>query len=261
MAKFSRRVHQASAGYILQQGGGNPPDTFDASTVTAALQKRWIFAHQSVGYQVIQGIQSWCNDFSLPNPIVVDVTSGSIPGSGGYLGHWYAGTNGDGFSKLTDFDTRIRGGLHAQADIFVIKFCYADLRPNVGYTPAQLFAQYEATIDGLRASYPTKTFIAATETIVMEVDEDGPNNALRMEYNNLVRAKYGPPGPPNTLWDIALALSTDPSGNRIRTGTAPNWVEHLYSAYASPDQEHISGAGSIGRKAASKPLLQILALL
>lgn len=240
-------------------GGEEPeePEGFTATTVTAALQQRWIFAHQSVGYQVIQGTQAWCDTFSLPDPLIVDVVSGTIPGSGGYLGHWYVGTNGDGFSKITDFDTRIRGGLHAQADVFVLKFCYADLRPNSGYTPAQLFAQYEIVMDGLMASYPAKTFIAATETIVMETDEDGPNNGLRMTFNNLVRAKYGS----GHLWDIALALSTDPDGNRIRTGSDPNWVEHLYSAYASADQEHISGAASIGRKAAAAPLLQILAAL
>lgn len=240
-------------------GGGPPPDEpdgFDAATVTTALSKRWVFAHQSVGMQVIQGIQAWCNVYDLPDPVIVDVESSTIPGSGGYLGHWYVGTNGDGFSKTTDFDTTIRGGLHAQADIFVMKFCYADLRPGSGYTPAQLFAAYESVLDGLIADYPSKTFILATETIVMQTDEDGAANSLRMTFNDLVRAKYGATG---RLWDIALALSTDPDGNRIRTGTAPNHVEHLYSGYASPDQEHISGSDMIGRRTAAVPLLQILA--
>lgn len=241
-------------------GGGDPPEEpagFDENTVTAALSKRWIFAHQSVGMQVIQGIQAWCDVYNLPDPTIIDVESGSIPGSGGYLGHWYVGTNGDGFSKVSEFDSMIRGGLHADADVFVMKFCYADLRPSSGYTPAQLFAAYESTLDGLIADYPSKTFILATETIVMEADEDGPANSLRMTFNDLVRAKYGATG---YLWDIALALSTDPDGNRIRTGTSPNFVEHLYSGYASPDQEHISGPDSIGRRTAAVPLLQILAV-
>lgn len=241
-------------------GGGDPdppPTEIDGPTITAALNNRWVFAHQSVGMQVIQGIQTLCDMYGLPDPTVIDVETGTIPGSGPYLGHWYVGTNGDGFSKLTDYNTTIRGGLYTQADIFVLKFCYADLRPNVGYTPQQLFDQYKLIMDGLIADFPTKTFILATETIVMEADEDGPNNGLRMTFNNLVRAEYGD----SHLWDIALALSTDPDGNRIRTGTAPNYIEHLYSAYASPDMEHISGVDSIGRRAAAAPLLQILATL
>lgn len=240
-------------------GGGDPPDEptgFDATTVTDAMTARWVFAHQSVGMQVIQGIQAWCDVYSLPDPTIVDIETGTIPGSGGYLGHWYVGTNGDGFSKLTDYDATIRGGLHANADVFVLKFCYADLRSTSGYTPADLFAEYEDVMDALITDYPTKRFILATETIVMEVDEDGGNNSLRMTFNNLVRAKYGSTG---NLWDIALALSTDPDGVRIRTGSDPNWVEHLYSAYASADQEHISGVDSIGRRTAAVPLLQLLA--
>ena len=220
------------------------------------MSKRVIFAHQSVGWQVIQGIGTLADHLGRPDPLVVDVETGTIPPTGGYIGHWYVWSNGDGLGKVAEFDAMIRGGLHAQADIFVLKFCYADLRGTSGYTPAQLFAAYETTIDGLRATYPTKTFVAATETIVMSSDEDGPANALRMAFNDLVRAKYGGAGP---LWDIALALSTDPDGNRIRTGSPGSWVEHLYSGYASADQEHISGPDMIGRTTAATPLLLILA--
>lgn len=220
------------------------------------MSQRMIFAHQSVGWQVVQGTESLADDLGQPDPLVVDVESGIIPPTGGYLGHWYVGTNGDGLGKISEFNSMIRGGLADQADVFVLKFCYADLRATSGYTPAQLFAAYETVIDGLIADYPTKTFIPATETIVMEVDEDGPANTLRMTYNELVRAKYASTG---RLWDIARALSTDPEGNRVTSVMSGQTVEHLYSGYASADQEHISGTDSIGRKTAATPLLLILA--
>lgn len=220
------------------------------------MSQRMIFAHQSVGWQVVQGTNALADDLGQPDPLVIDVESGTIPPTGGYLGHWYVWENGDGIGKVAEFDSMIRAGLHGGADVFVLKFCYADMRPTSGYTPAQLFAAYETVLDQLIADYPGKVFIPATETIVMEVDEDGPANALRMQYNELVRAKYGPTG---RLWDIARALSTDPEGNRITTVVSGQTVEHLYSGYASADQEHISGPDSIGRKTAATPLLLILA--
>lgn len=220
------------------------------------MSRRVIFAHQSVGWQVIQGTERLADDLGQPDPLVVDVEADPIPPTGGYLGHWYVWENGDGIGKVAEFDSMIRGGLHAAADVFVLKFCYADLRSGSGYTPAQLFAAYETVLDALIADYPGKTFIPATETIVMEADEDGPANTLRMTYNELVRAKYASTG---RLWDIARALSTDPAGNRVTSVVSGQTVEHLYSGYASADQEHISGPDSIGRKTAATPLLLILA--
>lgn len=220
------------------------------------MERRLVFAHQSVGMQVIAGFDALASDLNQPDPTVIDVTTDTIPGSGGFVGHFYCGTNGDGFTKTAHLDSILRGGLAAQVDTVVLKFCYADLRAGSGYTPAQLFAEYSAVMDALATDFPAVEFILATETIVMEVDEDGPANALRMTYNDLVRAEYGATG---RLWDIALALSTDPDSNRVRTWDGTRWVEHLYSGYASADQEHISGPDSIGRKAAATPLLLLMA--
>ena len=216
------------------------------------MDRRLVFAHQSVGYQVIQGIQTLATDLSQPKPVLIDVTVDTIPETGGFLGHFYCGTNGDGYTKTGHLDTLLRGGLAAEVDTVVLKFCYADLRYSSGYIPAQLFAEYKATMDGLITDFPAITFILATETIVCEADEDGPANTLRMTYNNLIRAEYGSTG---RLWDIALAESTDPNGNRIVTGG----IEHLFTEYASADLEHISGVDSIGRKAAATPLLLLMA--
>ena len=117
--------------------------------------------------------------------------------------------------------------------------------------PPSLFTEYAATMDALVADFPAITFIFATETIVMEVDEDGDDNDLRYAYNQAVRAAYASGG---RLWDIALAESTAADGTRVVDGFG---VEHLWPTYASADQEHIGTTA--GRMAASKPLLLLLA--
>ena len=218
------------------------------------MDRRLVFAHQSVGMQVISGIEALATDLGQPDPLVIDVTTDTIPGSGGFVGHFYCGTNGDGFTKTDHLDSLLRGGLAAEVDTVVLKFCYADLRSGSGYTPADLFAEYSATMDALATDYPAVTFIFATETIVNIGDEDHISgaNALRQTFNDLVRAEYGSTG---LLWDVALAESTDPDGNR----TIDGGVEYLYLGYASADLEHISGVDNIGRKAAATPLLLIMA--
>lgn len=229
-----------------------------AARFALARQRRVFFGHQSVGAQVITGINEWADNLGQPDMPVVDVDVSAIPGTGGVMAHAYVGTNGDGRTKTRgtagaapSFDYRIRNGLASQIDTAVLKFCYADVRSTSPYTPAELFTEYAATMDALVADFPAITFIFATETIVMEVDEDGDDNDLRYAYNQAVRAAYASGG---RLWDIALAESTAADGTRVTDGSG---VEHLWPTYASADQEHIGTTA--GRMAASKPLLLLLA--
>lgn len=208
--------------------------------------------------QVHRGMtDDWPGALGVTDPVAPDVTTDTIPASGGFVGHWYAGTNGYPLTKTAAVLSQMAGGLADQIDAICLKYCYADMPPTSGHTPAEVFADYKAMVDVLEATYPAVTVIKATETIVEETAAgDGPSNPLRMQYNDLVRAEWGSSG---LLWDLARALSTDPEGNRITTVVEGQTVEHLYSGYASADQKHISGTGGIGRMAAAEPLLLILA--
>lgn len=240
---------------IWPAGGGSEPPVdppsgeLDLATYNAALSKRTVFGHQSVGWQVLQGVEMWANEFGQPDPTFPDYESGSLPGSGGFLAHFYAGTNGDVFTKTAEFLSHLQNGLASQVDIIVMKFCYADLRSGSGYTPQQMFDEYKLWVDTVESTYPALTVIYATTAIVMGENSDGANNGLRQTYNDLVRAEYAASG---RLWDVADIQSTDPSGNKVLYGG----IESLYSGYASPDQRHIYG---LGRTTVSAPLLQIIA--
>ncbi len=248
------RVYSGSTLIWPVGGEGEPPidppsSDFDLATYTAALSRRTVFGHQSVGWQVLQGVQMWADEFNQPTPTFPDYESGSLPGSGGFLAHFYAGTNGDVFTKTAEFLSHLANGLASQVDIVVLKFCYADLRSGSSYTPQQMFDEYKLWVDTVESTYPALTVIYATTAIVMGQNSDGANNGLRQTYNNLVRAEYAASG---RLWDVADIESTDPSGNKVLYGG----VESLYSGYASPDQRHIYG---LGRTTVSAPLLQLIA--
>lgn len=226
-----------------------PSSDLDLAAYNAALSKRTVFGHQSVGWQVLQGVQMWADEFNQPNPTFPDYEGAGLPGSGGFLGHFYAGTNGDVFTKTAEFLSHLGNNLASQVDIIVLKFCYADMRSNSGYTPQQMFDEYKSWVDTVESTYPALTIIYATAAIVMGENSDGANNGLRQTYNDLVRAEYAASG---RLWDVADIQSTDPSGNKVLYGG----IESLYSGYASPDQRHIYG---LGRTTVSAPLLQIIA--
>lgn len=235
----------------LGSGGTEPepPEEIDATIFTTALSKRTVFGHQSVGYQVLQGVTMLAGELGLSNPTYPDIESTSLPSTGGFLAHFYAGTNGNAYTKTAEFLSHLQSGLAAQVDIVVLKFCYADLRSGSGYTPAQMFAEYKAWVNAVESQFPHIAVIYATEAIVMGENSDGANNGLRQTFNNLVRAEYGASG---RLWDVAGIQSTDPDGNKILYGG----VESLYSGYASPDQRHIYG---LGRTTVATPLLKIIA--
>lgn len=226
-----------------------PSDGLDLATYNAAMSKRTVFGHQSVGWQVLQGVEMWADELGAPDPIFPDYEGAGLPESGGFLGHFYCGTNGNSFTKTAEFLSHLQNGLASQVDIVVMKFCYADLRSGSGYTPQQMFDDYKAWVDAVESQFPQLTVIYATEAIVMGQNSDGVNNGLRQTFNNLVRAEYGASG---RLWDVADIQSTDPSSNKVLYGG----VESLYSGYASPDQRHIYG---LGRTTVSAPLLQIIA--
>ena len=260
------------AATLTLTGWAGPTRQLTAALFDLAMTRRLFFGHQSVGAQVLTGIGELASDLGRPDPVEVHLPADPIPPTGGMVSDAYVGLNGDGFTKTRgdhtvgeptaepSFAQRIVE-LQDDIDTAVLKFCYADLRPGsthyaIGpYTPTMLFNEYKTTFAGLEAAFPHITFIYATETIVNVDDEDSINgaNALRMQFNQLIRAEYGDTG---RLWDIALAESTDPDGDRYIDGDGS---EYLYIGYASGDLEHISGVDGIGRKAAATPLVLILA--
>jgi hypothetical protein len=207
-------------------GGGGHTSGTTAQQLVALKSQAIYFGHQSVGHNVMQGVDYWIG------------ASGDGPQRGGDLasagaGWWidgYVGENEHPLDKLADFQANVIAQC-AALDLAFVKFCYVDSAYFDGstQTPATLLAAYQAMVAAVHGACPSVQLVHVT----MPLQTSG--NAEREQYNDLLRAAYG-----STLFDIALLESTRPDGSRARDGSS---VPVLYADYTD-DGGHPDTAAS-----------------
>lgn len=237
------------------------------STLRADLQRiaqrKIFFGHQSVGRNLLDGVNQLSAMAGVPVRVVEAPTAGGIgPAT---FGHTAVDKNGDPFQKLKSFDQAV-GQQSAGLDIALVKFCYVDFTPN---TDAKaLFARYRATIDGLRARNPGTTFVHVTAplTIVQggfkgslkrllgRAPYGSIENIRREEYNTLLRQTYMGREP---LFDLARVESTAPDGTAV-TGEWKGSVAPAMTPAYTDDGGHLNAAG---RLRAARELVSVLAAI
>jgi len=222
------------------------PTATDDELVSVARSKVF-FAHQSVGFNILDGIGRLYAVRSLEAPSIQEGLT-VAPG----ITHVAIGENGDPLGKIRQFDEAIRGGVGDDVDVAILKLCYIDI--NDGSDVDAIFAAYRDTLAGLQRDYPDVTFIAATDPVTAERRPDqkirallgrqdglGPeHNQARFRLNTLLRQEYGPSG---RLFDIAAVQSTRPDGQRVMGGDAESRYEAMYRGYAA-DPGHLNETGS-----------------
>jgi hypothetical protein len=208
------------AGLSAAQAG--PASAITPEVLTDAAQTKVFFGHQSVGYNVLDGVRGLyaSGGVSTP-PIVTAVPAGT---EGGFVAHQTVGTNGDPASKIAAFDNAVRGGIGDKVDVALMKLCYVDISANTDVNA--VFAKYRNTLSGLQRDFPDVTFLHTTVPLTTDTPAD---NANREKLNAMIRSTYG-----GQLFDLAAAESTTPAGIR---------VSGLYPGYAS-DNGHLNSAGA-----------------
>ena len=83
------------------------------------------FGHQSVGSNIMEGIQALVSGTSGPVPRVSQ-TSAAGSMVKGVFAHAGSGSNGDPMGKITAFVASIQGSVGNKVDIAFFKFCYVD---------------------------------------------------------------------------------------------------------------------------------------
>lgn len=164
--------------------------------------ERILFAHQSVGRNIISGLQQLRVAEGEPPLRLHDLSSGHPP-AGPVLMHIDVGTNGDPFSKLRHFRQLLEGGLGGDVDVAMLKFCFWDIRRDTDVNA--VFHEYQATFSALEKEFPSVTFIHATVPL-MAADRDWRaqvrrilarpvpttmDNEARHRLSTLVRSQYG----------------------------------------------------------------------
>lgn len=187
---------------------------------TAQLQDfagaRVLFGHQSVGADIVSGVAPLYQNAGAPAPVVVE-TREPVGSDDGFLAHAHIGTNGDPLGKFADFQALVDSDLGDQADVAVLKLCYADI--VAGTDVDAVFASYVKTMDALQQRHPDLRLLYSTVPLTTDRswkavlkswvgidDQMGPaDNLARQLYNTLVREKYGQTG---RLFDIAAVEAT-----------------------------------------------------
>ncbi len=206
------------------------------------------FGHQSVGQDVMDGVQALLDGNPGAEPVVVTTSRPEAMGAGRWA-EFAIGENYDPAGKVSAFKAAIDGGVGARVDVAFFKFCWVDFDAGSawfqgGGTAAGLFAVYRAAMASLRAAHPGVTFVHLTTPLYVDTER----NVQRNEFNALVRATYGGAEP---VFDLALLESTDPGGAPVIGAFGPA----LYPGYTS-DGGHLSAAG---KERLARALIALLA--
>jgi hypothetical protein len=205
--------------------------------------KRIFFGHQSVGYNIIEGIASILKD-NPELPIKVkethEVSDLGLP----VIAHFQIGKNRDPKSKIDAFAAFLRNGLADSIDIAFMKLCFVDFNKHTNTD--DLFGYYKKAMDSLRHSFPNLTIMHSTVPLlakssgikawiklILRMD----NNVYINRYNELIRENYTE----DILFDIAKIESTYPNGTFYRYAFG---MPGLIPEY-SQDGAHLNRQGSV----------------
>jgi hypothetical protein len=198
------------------------PDTW----LTQGVQQQVIFGHQSVGYNIISGLESLEGYNSRYNVNVVEFPTSDINGCVSQFG---VGDNSDPQSKIDDFVAKVNGGTMVGATVATFKFCYVDFGSDTDANA--VFTAYKNAMAQLETDHPTIKFVYWTAPITTDYLES------RQQFNTLVRNYCSANN--KVLFDIASIEAYTPADAAVG-GAQPT----LYSGYTS-DGGHLNEAGSL----------------
>jgi hypothetical protein len=179
-------------------------------------QARILFAHQSVGANILDGMRDLENESGASIPIAAFEASRQWAG----IASARVGRNGDPRSKTAAFAAAVA---QSSPSIALHKYCYVDLHRDGD--AAGLFDFYRAQVTALAQASPATTVLHVTMPL-MTADEGvtsaikrwlgrsrdrAADNAVREKFNSLMRAAF----PADAILDLAaLESSVEPRALR-----------------------------------------------
>lgn len=173
------------------------------------------FGHQSVGYDIIDGIQDLAASHGSLNLNIVE-TNDANEIEGSVLAHARIGRNMDPDSKIAEFKMLMEGGLAEKVDVAFFKFCFVDIGSTSD--PDAILTTYCEAMNTLKSRFPQVVFVhvtvplcgppktakgmlkASIKRLIGRPPVLGENQA-RARYNALLRKRFSGKEP---LFDLAL---------------------------------------------------------
>jgi len=204
----------------------------DAAEWEALASRRIFFGHQSVGRDIMLGVQRVLKEHS---EIGLRVVTSDDPSQ----------VEGPAFieariGKNREPETKENGLADGSGAVAMLKYCYVDILPETD--PDALFEDYARRIESLRQRHPELLFVHITlplhtapeglmERIRTRLGRNTQTalNIKRNRYNDLLRERYEGVDP---LFDLAKIQSTRADGSRAYTRyrgqkvymLAPEWT-------------------------------------
>lgn len=225
--------------------------------------KKIYFGHQSVGYNIIDGVQDLMKQDKNINLNILEIDH-SPEAAGGFLAHSLIGENFHPLTKIDDFKKKIGESFKGNLDIAMFKFCWVDI--NAQSNIEGLFNDYKKAITELKAQYPKIVFVHATvplfeqkktwktrikELIGKKEIWEYNENVMRNKINDLIRAEYEGKEP---LFDIAKYESSAVDGSRQTFKVAGQVYYAMVPEYTT-DGGHLN---ELGRKQLASQFLVTL---
>lgn len=228
--------------------------------VQKAASRRIFFGHQSVGANILDGV----NDVTAGRLRIREGRTAALLASPGLL-HARLGENESPRSKLTAFEAAM-ASLEGHVDVAFFKFCYVDFDERTDVEA--LFEAYTETMARLSKRYPGVTFVHVTvpltivprgvkawlqHALTQEAPWGAKENAARHRFNTLLRTRLE--GQP--LFDLAALESTRADGSEASFELGGLTLPALVPEY-SEDGQHLN---TVGRRRVAEALLTYLARL
>jgi len=233
-----------------------------ASSWEKLSKKKIFFGHQSVGFNIIEGLK----DLMKENPhIKLNIVETNNPDAfnKGIFAHSRVGKNVDPKSKIDEFAKFTEQGIGENADIAFFKFCYVDVKSETD--SQKVFDDYKKSMTLLNKQYPKTQFIHVT--VPLKQKQTSPkawikkiigrpiggydDNIKRTEFNELLINEYDGKEP---IYDLAKIESTRPDGKRETFSSDGKTYYALVPGYTY-DGGHLN---ETGRKKAAEQLLILL---
>lgn len=222
------------------------------------VHKRIVFGHQSVGADIVNGVEEIAKIADGPLNIVETRTPGAAAG----LYHFKVGRNRDPLGKLEDFERALTDDSMRGIDMALVKLCYVDVEADTD--AAQLASQYLQAIDRIRARLPETRVIAVTcplrtvqsgmkariKRAVGVAPHGYEANARRGAFNEVLRARADS----RELFDLA-AFEADDDGDPTQVDFKGARIAALTPRFTY-DGGHLN---SVGKLHVARALLEFLA--
>lgn len=268
MARPRRNRHRlerlvlASSALLFACGGKEvaeaPLDSSAAEDLRKLARLRVYFGHQSVGENIVAGLEDLKRKTGVSELAVTRLEPGAVPAGPAFL-HSAVGQNRAPDSKFDAFMALMDGPLAGKVDVALVKLCYVDIDRDTDVDA--VFARYAALVDAMKAKHPEVKLVHVTAPLMVKEGYGRfkylIKSALGMENDNVrrnifsqrLREKYAG----ELIFDLERIESTYPDGSRESFDSGRHFgLVHGYTT----DGGHLS---EIGQRRVARELARLLA--